>query len=122
MRKKRRITRPRRRGSVLTMVLRASAWVLLICCFYCKMIDLDCALYQPMHCQSVLEGGDNTFGHAPEPLPALELAVVILEPVPIPAPLSLPAPPLAEHQACWPVRPAWSPPQSSKRPPPFSLA
>ncbi len=41
------------------------------------MIDLDCALFNPVHCQTLLESDDNTFG------------TIVLEPD-LPEPIEIP--------------------------------
>jgi len=65
--------------------LRLLALLSLVVCVQCKMIDLDCALSQPAHCQTVLEAGDNSFAQVDLHQPAWsEPVAFILDPVQIP--------------------------------------
>jgi hypothetical protein len=106
--------------SRLLPVLRLMALMSLAVCVYCKMIDLDCALTQPAHCQTVLEAGDNSFGQSETQNPQwTEPLAAVLDPVQVPRqPLCSSTPwlhdglPLSVHG---PLR--WRP-QDSKRPPP----
>lgn len=101
--------------------LRCLALLTLVVCVYSKMIDLDCALTNPLHCQSVLESNDNSFADLlctdPLWLPPLALPATSMLPrcqastLPIAGPEHRMLGPL--HQRC--------PSQQSKRPPPVLL-
>ncbi len=76
--------------------LRLVAIVWLMLCVYCKMIDLDCALTNPAHCQTLLESNDNTFAHLElqHPLwtdPPVMLALLSLPPAPQQVVIPVPA-------------------------------
>lgn len=63
-------------GAMGTGWLRTLIFLSLLFCVHCKMIDLDCALFNPVHCQTLLESDDNTFGTivlAPELPKAVEI-------------------------------------------------
>ncbi|MBX3167735.1 MAG: hypothetical protein KF760_10005 [Candidatus Eremiobacteraeota bacterium] len=103
--------------------LRLLAIVCLMACVYCKMIDLDCALSNPAHCQSLLESNDNTFAHfeLEQPLwtgPPV-LIVICLPPAPqavsVPVPMQRPPALTADFALVTRQSPL------SKRPPPQAV-
>lgn len=53
--------------------------LLLVTSVHCKMTDLDCALFNPLHCQTLLESDDNHFGY-------VELEARIPQPLALSAP------------------------------------
>ncbi|MBN9417025.1 hypothetical protein ABS71_04700 [bacterium SCN 62-11] len=67
--------------------MRYLAIACLVLCVYCKMIDLDCALYDPVHCQSLFESNDNSFAQleSDRPLwtgpPVILAEILLIEPV-----------------------------------------
>lgn len=67
--------------------MRYLAIACLVLCVYCKMIDLDCALYNPAHCQTLFESSDNSFAQleADRPLwtgpPILLAEILLIQPV-----------------------------------------
>lgn len=106
----------------MTRWLRLFAIAWLMICVYGKMIDLDCALTNPAHCQSLLESGDNTFAHfelehplwTDPPVLIVFALPIVPEQILIPFPAQRP-PALAAHFA---LATRQSP--LSKRPPPVS--
>lgn len=102
----------------MNRLLRLLALTALIFCVHCKMIDLDCALHNPLHCQTLLESDDNTFGHVCFEQPLwTDPPVLIVELVPVPVVRVAPCPPqpeLPQPQGATPEQP-----QQGRRPPPF---
>lgn len=98
--------------------IRLLALVCLILCVHCKMIDLDCALTNPVHCQTLLEGNDNTFGTAEVDTLVWDEPVVTLA-VTATVPAVSAAPPPCPLFLAVPLAAAPADPQRAKRPPPF---
>lgn len=59
--------------------MRYLAIARLVLCVYCKMIDLDCALYDPVHCQSLLESDDNSFAQLPGAMVTIQIEPFLTE-------------------------------------------
>lgn len=99
--------------------LRILILLSLIFCVHCKMIDLDCALFNPIHCQTLLESDDNTFGTT---VLGPELPIAIEFRKPEPNILAAPAPQELQNfeaQDWLPTEPKGS--RTRQRPPPAQL-
>lgn len=108
--------------AILYRWLRLTALMWLVLSTWSQMIDLDCALNDPLHCQTLLESDDNTFARisAAQPLWVLPPAR------PTPQPVNLPfeglQPPAARPLNPPPVGPNPSLPAHCIRPPPVALS
>lgn len=97
--------------------MRALYILLLLVCVHCKMVDLDCALTNPLHCQTLFESGDNSFSH--QACNHLLVPVVLAYLGPAPGPVTV-VPPAALSESH--VAPFVLPPQAFRRPPPALLS
>lgn len=100
--------------------LRLLAIVWLMVCVYSKMIDLDCALTNPAHCQSLLESSDNTFAHFELEHPLWTGPPIVIVLCVPPAPQQVLVPELVQRPPVLVVALTRGQSPLSKRPPPLA--